>query len=102
MNPAEKDLIAELRRQTGAQKTTQERILDELKELNDIKARGAFGIGGCVRMSLVFFVLKVTGFLDWSFWFVWLPVYATLPLAAISSNARNTRVKQMRNEDTGP
>lgn len=37
------------------------------------------GIGFCGLLTIAFVVLKLTGFIDWSWWWVWSPLW--LPTA---------------------
>lgn len=41
------------------------------------------GIGFCGLLSIVFIILKLTHFIDWSWWWVLSPLW--LPLAAVLS-----------------
>lgn len=39
------------------------------------------GIGFLGLLTIVFITLKLTGHIDWSWWWVWLPLYG--PIAAV-------------------
>lgn len=39
------------------------------------------GIGFCGLLTIVFITLKLTGYIDWSWWWVWAPMW--VPFAAI-------------------
>lgn len=47
-------------------------------------------IGFIGLLTIVLVVLKATGFIDWSWWFVWLPIYIFPALLAFGAAAFGT------------
>ncbi|WP_099974239.1 hypothetical protein [Lactobacillus terrae] len=41
------------------------------------------GIGFCGLLTLIFVIAKITGFITWSWWLVFLPVFIPLLLALL-------------------
>lgn len=52
-----------------------------MKTNNENKPRG--GIGFCGLLTIAFIVLKLTGFISWSWWWVLAPTWIPLALALV-------------------
>ena len=42
------------------------------------------GSGFCGLLTILFIALKLTGFVDWSWWWVWSPLWIPLLLAIVA------------------
>ena len=63
------------------------------------------GIGFVGLLTIVFITLKLTGYIDWSWWWVWSPIWITLAVAVaiiilifiaamIETYAKNRRIRR--------
>ncbi len=57
--------------------------------MSDSKTTQSGGIGFCGLLTIVFITLKLTGFIDWSWWWVtapvWIPAGIVLAVVALVS-----------------
>ena len=58
-----------------------EDLIDEIDDEREKKIRVHGGIGFCDALALIFIVLKLTGVINWSWWWVLAPIW--IPIALI-------------------